>query len=232
MLRFHTQTGGSTLTAQQPLNNVVRVTLQALSAVLGGTQSLHTNGYDEAIALPTEDAARLALRTQQVIAYESGVADTVDPLAGSWLVEQMTDEVEAKAWEYIHRIDAMGGSVKAIEDGYMQDEIASSAYAYQKDIERESKVIVGVNRFTQQEAPFTEVFTVDDRIRQVQMEKLNAVKDSRSSADVKRLLSELESVARADGNLMPAILEAVEAYATLGEIADVMRGVFGEYRPS
>jgi methylmalonyl-CoA mutase N-terminal domain/subunit len=200
--------------------------------VLGGTQSLHTNGYDEAIALPTEDAARLALRTQQVIAYESGVADTVDPLAGSWLVEQMTDEVEAKAWEYIHRIDAMGGSVKAIEDGYMQDEIASSAYAYQKDIERESKVIVGVNRFTQQEAPFTEVFTVDDRIRQVQMEKLNAVKDSRSSADVKRLLSELESVARADGNLMPAILEAVEAYATLGEIADVMRGVFGEYRPS
>jgi methylmalonyl-CoA mutase N-terminal domain/subunit len=232
MLRFHTQTGGSTLTAQQPLNNVVRVTLQALSAVLGGTQSLHTNGYDEAIALPTEDAARLALRTQQVIAYESGVADTVDPLAGSWLVEQMTDEVEAKAWEYIHRIDAMGGSVKAIEDGYMQDEIASSAYAYQKDIERESKVIVGVNRFTQQEAPFTEVFTVDDRIRQVQMEKLNAVKDSRSSADVKRLLSELESVARADGNLMPAILEAVEAYATLGEIADVLRGVFGEYRPS
>jgi methylmalonyl-CoA mutase N-terminal domain/subunit len=232
MLRFHTQTGGSTLTAQQPLNNVVRVTLQALSAVLGGTQSLHTNGYDEAIALPTEDAARLALRTQQVIAYESGVADTVDPLAGSWLVEQMTDEVEAKAWEYIHRIDAMGGSVKAIEDGYMQDEIASSAYAYQKDIERESKVIVGVNRFTRQEAPFTEVFTVDDRIRQVQMEKLNAVKDSRSSADVKRLLSELESVARADGNLMPAILEAVEAYATLGEIADVLRGVFGEYRPS
>jgi methylmalonyl-CoA mutase N-terminal domain/subunit len=232
MLRFHTQTGGSTLTAQQPLNNVVRVTLQALSAVLGGTQSLHTNGYDEAIALPTEDAARLALRTQQVIAYESGVADTVDPLAGSWLVEQMTDEVEAKAWEYIHRIDAMGGSVKAIEDGYMQDEIASSAYAYQKDIERESKVIVGVNRFTQQEAPFTEVFTVDDRIRQVQMEKLNAVKDSRSSADVKRLLSELESVARADGNLMPAILETVEAYATLGEIADVLRGVFGEYRPS
>jgi len=232
MLRFHTQTGGSTLTAQQPLNNVVRVTLQALSAVLGGTQSLHTNGYDEAIALPTEDAARLALRTQQVIAYESGVADTVDPLAGSWLVEQMTDEVEAKAWEYIHRIDAMGGSVKAIEDGYMQDEIASSAYAYQKDIERESKVIVGVNRFTQQEAPFTEVFIVDDRIRQVQMEKLNAVKDSRSSADVKRLLSELESVARADGNLMPAILESVEAYATLGEIADVLRGVFGEYRPS
>lgn len=232
MLRFHTQTGGSTLTAQQPLNNVVRVTLQALSAVLGGTQSLHTNGFDEAIALPTEDAARLALRTQQVIAYESGVADTVDPLAGSWLVEQMTDEVEAKAWEYIHRIDAMGGSVKAIEDGYMQDEIASSAYAYQKDIEKETKVIVGVNRFTLQEPPFTEVFTVDDRIRQVQMEKLRAVQESRNSADVQRLLSGLESVARADGNLMPAILESVEAYATLGEIADVLRGVFGEYRPS
>jgi len=230
MLRFHTQTGGSTLTAQQPHNNIIRVTLQALSAVMGGTQSLHTNGFDEALALPTEEAARIALRTQQIIAYESGSADTVDPLAGSYMVEALTDEVEAKAWEYIQRIDAMGGAVEAIEQGYMQDEIAGSSYAYQTAIERGEKIIVGVNKFTVQEKPMDNLFTVDDSIRVMQMEKLKAVKDSRDHAAVQQALSAIESAARSTENLMPRILHAVEHYASLGEIADTLRGVFGEYK--
>jgi methylmalonyl-CoA mutase, N-terminal domain len=230
MLRFHTQTGGSTLTAQQPQNNIVRVTLQALSAVMGGTQSLHTNGFDEALALPTEEAARIALRTQQIIAFESGAPESVDPLAGSWMVEALTDEVESKAWEYIQRIDAMGGAVSAIEQGYMQDEIASSSYAYQQGIEDGSKIIVGVNKFTVQEKPMENLFTVDDSIRTTQIEKLNALKASRDNAKVKQLLLNIEIAARGTENVMPRILEAVEAYATLGEIADVMRGVFGEYK--
>lgn len=230
MLRFHTQTGGSTLTAQQPQNNIVRVTLQALSAVMGGTQSLHTNGFDEALALPTEEAARIALRTQQIIANESGVPETVDPLAGSWMVEALTDEVEAKAWEYIQRIDAMGGAVAAIEQGFMQDEIAGSSYAYQTAIESGQKVIVGVNKFTVQEPPMENLFTVDDSIRLQQIAKLNQLKSERDNANVKSLLANIESAARGDENLMPRILEAVEAYATLGEIADVLRGVFGEYK--
>lgn len=230
MLRFHTQTGGSTLTAQQPMNNIVRVTVQALSAVLGGTQSLHTNGYDEALSLPTEEAARLALRTQQIIAYESGVADTVDPLGGSYFVETLTREVEEKAWEYIRKIDAMGGSVAAIEQGYMQNEIARSSYEYQDKIEKGEKIIVGVNKFTIEEKPLENIFTVDDSVRSLQAEKIKKVKGKRESSKVTTCLQKLEQAARENSNLMPPILEAVENYATLGEIADTMRKVFGEYK--
>ena len=189
MLRFHTQTGGSTLTAQQPQNNIPRVTIQALSAVLGGTQSLHTNGFDEAIALPTEEAARIALRTQQIIAYESGAADTVDPLAGSYFIEILTNEVEAAAWEYINKIDAMGGSVSAIEQGYLQNEIAASAYNYQKDIQTGEKVIVGVNKFNAEEKSIQDVFSIDDSIRQLQIDKINKVKSDRDNNKVKAILS-------------------------------------------
>ncbi|MES2593286.1 MAG: methylmalonyl-CoA mutase family protein [Bacteroidota bacterium] len=230
MLRFHTQTGGSTLTAQQPHNNITRVTIQAMSAVLGGTQSLHTNGFDEAIALPTEEAARIALRTQQIIGFESGITDTVDPLAGSYFVETLTNEVEAAAWEYIHQIDAMGGAVASIEEGYMQNEIAASAYKYQNDIQTGEKVIVGVNKFTVDEKPLGDIFTVDDSIRQLQIDKINKVKSERDNDKVNELLKTLDSNARADVNLMPSILEAAENYATLGEIADTMRNVFGEYK--
>jgi methylmalonyl-CoA mutase N-terminal domain/subunit len=229
MLRFHTQTGGSTLTAQQPQNNIPRVTIQAMAAVLGGTQSLHTNGFDEAIALPTEEAARIALRTQQVVAYESGIADTVDPLAGSYFVEALTNEVEAAAWDYIHKIDVMGGSVAAIEQGYLQNEIAASSYKYQNDIQTGEKIIVGVNKFTVEEKPLQDIFTVDDSIRQLQINKINKVKAERDNQKVKIILAKLDSDARADVNVMPAILEATESYATLGEIADTMRNVFGEY---
>jgi len=230
MLRFHTQTGGSTLTAQQPQNNIVRVTIQALSAVLGGTQSLHTNGFDEAIALPTEEAARIALRTQQIIGFESGVVDTVDPLAGSYFVETLTNEVEEQAWEYIRKIDAMGGSVSAIEQGYIQQEIAASAYKYQSDIQKNEKIIVGVNKFEVQEKPFGDILMIDDAVREQQIDKINKVKAERDNAKVKTILVKLESEARGTNNLMPTILEACENYATLGEIADVMRKVFGEYK--
>jgi methylmalonyl-CoA mutase N-terminal domain/subunit len=230
MLRFHTQTGGSTLTAQQPQNNIVRVTMQALSAVLGGTQSLHTNGFDEAIALPTEEAARIALRTQQIIGFESGVTDTVDPLAGSYFVEELTNQVEAMAWDYVRTIDAMGGSVEAIEQGYMQKEIALSAYKYQGAIQTGEKIIVGVNKFEVEEPPLTNIFTIDDSIRQLQIEKIKAVKNSRNTEKVDDILHLLGSDARSGANLMPRILEACEEYATLGEIADVLRDVFGEYK--
>ena len=230
MLRFHTQTGGSTLTAQQPQNNIIRVTVQALSAVLGGTQSLHTNGFDEAIALPTEEAARIALRTQQIIAHESGVADTVDPLAGSYFVETLTKEIESAAWDYINKIDAMGGSVNAIEEGYMQNEIAASSYKCQDDIEKEKKIIVGVNKFTVEEKALEDIFVVDDSIRQLQVNKLIKLKQERNNQKVKKILSRLEADAKTNNNLMPAILEACEEYATLGEIADTLRGVFGEYK--
>ncbi|SMC79895.1 acyl-CoA mutase large subunit family protein [Pedobacter africanus] len=229
MLRFHTQTGGSTLTAQQPLNNVIRVTNQAMAAVLGGTQSLHTNGYDEALSLPTEAAAKIALRTQQVIAFESGVTDTVDPLAGSYFVESLTDEIEAAAQLYIDKIDAMGGSVNAIENGYIQNEIADAAYQYQVEVEEASRVIVGVNKFVQEKEGINDVFTIDESIRTIQTEKLNKLKAERDNDAVKKALQELEMAARNTDNLMTFILSAVEAYATLGEIADVMRNVFGEY---
>ncbi|HNP53610.1 MAG TPA: methylmalonyl-CoA mutase family protein [Ferruginibacter sp.] len=230
MLRFHTQTGGSTLTAQQPMNNISRVTVQTLAAVLGGTQSLHTNGYDEALSLPTEEAARIALRTQQIVAYESGAADTADPLAGSYYVEHLTNEVEQKAWELIAAIDAMGGSVAAIEEGFIQDEIARSAYQYQQQIEDRSKIIVGVNKFHIEEKKDIPVFRIDEIIQQQQVEKLKAMKAGRDQARVQQCLDALKTAATGDTNIMPLVLEAVEAYATLGEIADVLRSVYGEYR--
>lgn len=229
MLRFHTQTGGSTLTAQQPLNNVIRVTNQALAAVLGGTQSLHTNGYDEALSLPTEAAAKIALRTQQVIAFESGVTDTVDPLAGSYFVETLTDEVEAAAQLYIDKIDAMGGSVNAIENEYIQNEIADAAYRYQVEVEDATRVIVGVNKFTQEQEGITEVFTIDESIRTIQTEKIKKLKAERDNIAVEKALKNLREAAKGTENLMPYILIAVEAYSTLGEIADTLRNVFGEY---
>lgn len=230
MLRFHTQTGGSTLTAQQPLNNVARVTVQTLAAVLGGTQSLHTNGYDEALSLPTEEAARIALRTQQIVAYESGVADTVDPLAGSYFIEALTAEVEQKAGQLMEQIAAMGGSVAAIEAGFMQDEIARSAYGYQRGIESGEKIIVGVNKFGAKEESAAAVFKVDDAIREGQVQKLKQLKASRNNEQVALALNYVRSAASDGTNLMPSVLYAVEQHCTLGEIADVLRGVFGEYR--
>lgn len=229
MLRFHTQTGGSTLTAQQPLNNVIRVSNQALAAVLGGTQSLHTNGYDEALSLPTEAAAKIALRTQQVIAFESGVTDTVDPLAGSYFVETLTNEVEAAAYIYLDKIDAMGGSVNAIENGYIQQEIANASYQYQKEIESGERIIVGVNKFTQKEESFDEVFRVDEAIRSIQTAKLQQLRLERNNTAVTSALNEIKNAAKSTENLMPLILHAVEEYATLGEIANCLREVFGEY---
>jgi methylmalonyl-CoA mutase N-terminal domain/subunit len=230
MLRFHTQTGGSTLTAQQPLNNISRVTIQTLSAVLGGTQSLHTNGYDEALSLPTEEAARIALRTQQIAAYESGIADTIDPLGGSYFVESLTNEVEAKAWELINKIDAMGGSVSAIEQGFIQNEISRSAYEYQRKIETGEKIIVGVNKFRVDEEQSIPAFRVDDSIRQVQAEKLSALRSKRNHAKCDNILQQLNDRASDGDNIMPAVIEAVESHCTLGEIADTLREVFGEYK--
>ena len=228
-LRFHTQTGGSTLTAQQPLNNVIRVSNQAMAAVLGGTQSLHTNGYDEALSLPTEAAAKLALRTQQIIACESGVTDTVDPLAGSFFVEALTDEVESAAWKYIDIIDSKGGSVAAIEEGYIQNEIAASAYQYQNKIESGETILVGVNKYVDQEGVKPEGFRVDDSIRKVQMDKLNQLRVDRDTLAVNNALLELTNSVKNGLNTMPFIISAVEVYATLGEIADTFRKEFGEY---
>jgi methylmalonyl-CoA mutase N-terminal domain/subunit len=230
MLRFHTQTGGSTLTAQQPQNNISRVTIQTLAAVLGGTQSLHTNGYDEALSLPTEEAARIALRTQQIVAFESGAVDTVDPLAGSYFIENLTDEVEQKAWELIGKIDAMNGSVAAIEQGFIQDEIARSAYEYQKGIESGEKIIVGVNKFTSKETGNTPVFKIDDSIRIIQSERLQALRNKRDAMKASENLQRISTAAKDGSNLMPHVISAVENYCTLGEIADELRGVFGEYK--
>ncbi|MBN8672462.1 MAG: methylmalonyl-CoA mutase, partial [Chitinophagales bacterium] len=230
MLRFHTQTGGSTLTAQQPQNNIVRVGLQALSAVLGGTQSLHTNGYDEALSLPTEAAATIALRTQQIIAFESGATDTVDPLAGSYYVEQLTNEVEAAAWKLIDKIDAMGGAVKAIEQGFIQEEIARSAYKYNSAIETGEKIIVGVNKFTSKETNDTPLLKIDDSIRVVQSEKLKALRAKRDNAKADACLAAIREKALGTDNLMPAVIEAVENLCTLGEISDTLRAVWGEYK--
>jgi methylmalonyl-CoA mutase N-terminal domain/subunit len=230
MLRFHTQTGGSTLTAQQPLNNISRVTIQTLAAVMGGTQSLHTNGYDEALSLPTEEAARIALRTQQIVAYESGVPDTVDPLAGSYFVENLTDQIENNANELIEKIDLMGGSVSAIEQGFIQDEIAASAYDYQRAIEDDRKWIVGVNKFQIEEPAHPPVFKVDDSIRQLQIQKLIELKSNRDNDKVQIALHEIKRRANSGENLMPAVIEAVELKCTLGEIADELRTVFGIYQ--
>jgi methylmalonyl-CoA mutase N-terminal domain/subunit len=230
MLRFHAQTGGSTLTAQQPYNNIVRVTLQALSAVLGGTQSLHTNAFDEALALPGEEAARIALRTQQIIAYESGVTQTVDPLGGSFFLEALTNEVEQRAWDYIHRIDEMGGAVAAIEAGYIQSEIAASGYAYQQAVESGKKIIVGQNKFIVEEPPYNELLQIDDSIRNDQIKEIQKLKAERSDVAVREALAQLKETAQGSTNLMPAILHCVECYCTLGEISDTLRTVFGEYR--
>jgi len=212
------------------LNNISRVTLQALSAVLGGTQSLHTNGYDEALSLPTEEAARIALRTQQIIAHESGAPNSVDPLAGSYFVESLTNEIEKKAWEYIERIDNMGGAVIAIEQGYMQKEIADSAYQYQRDIENKDKLIVGLNEFAMEEGHPQNLLKIDDTIRQVQIEKINKIKGERDNDLVASKLKELEQKFINNENIMPTVIEAVEAYATLGEISDIGRNLFGEYK--
>jgi methylmalonyl-CoA mutase N-terminal domain/subunit len=230
MLRFHTQTGGSTLTAQQPLNNISRVTVQALAAVLGGTQSLHTNGHDEALSLPTEEAARIALRTQQILASESGVADTADPLGGSYFIEALTNEVEDNAWQLIHKIDAIGGSVVAIEEGFIQNEIARSAYEYQRNIETGEKIIVGVNKFQLDDEVPIDILRVNDDIREIQAQKLQELKRDRDHAKVDQCLQLLNDKASSGENLMPAVLEAVENKCTLGEIADTLREVFGEYK--
>jgi len=230
MLRFHTQTGGSTLTAQQPMNNISRVTIQALSAVLGGTQSLHTNGYDEALNLPTEEAASIALRTQQIIAFESGAADTADPLAGSYFVEKLTDDIESEAWKLIDTIDKMGGSVNAIEEGFMQNEIASSAYAYQQKIESGDKIIVGVNAFTEMREAGMPCFKINDNIRQLQITKLKTLKQARDNSKVQECLKKIRDHATNNENLMPTVIDAAENFCTLGEISDSLRIVFGEYK--
>lgn len=230
MLRFHTQTGGSTLTAQQPHNNISRVTIQTLAAVLGGTQSLHTNGYDEALSLPTEEAARIALRTQQIVAYESGAPDTVDPLAGSFFIEQLTNEAEEKAWQLIERIEAMGGSVSAIEQGFIQNEIARSAYEYQRKIETGEKIIVGVNKFQLKEETPIPLLKIDDSIRDHQIQKIKRLKETRNREQAIKCLETIRQKAASDENIMPAVIDAVENYCTLGEIADELRKVFGEYK--
>ncbi len=231
-LRFHTQTAGSTLTAQQPENNIVRVALQALSAVLGGTQSLHTNSMDEALWLPTEKSVRIALRTQQIIAYESGVADTIDPLAGSYFVEYLTDEIQRRAEAYIAKIDQMGGALAAIEKGYIQNEIQEAAYRYQQAIERKEQIVVGVNAFQIEEAGRDlERLAVDPAIEQAQRQRLAALRQRRNQAAVAEILARIEKAARGSENLMPLFIAAVEREATLGEIVGVLRGVWGEYRP-
>ena len=232
MLRTHAQTAGSSLTAQQIDNNVVRVTLQALAAVLGGTQSLHTNGKDEALALPTEESARLALRTQQVIAHESGVADTIDPLAGSYFIESLTDELEKKSIEYLEKIDTLGGAVRAIEQGYQQREIHDAAYRYQKEIERKDRIIVGVNEFVLASEQPPDTLRIDPALEERQRRKVGAVRAERNQEAAKKALESVEAAARDGNNLMPVIVDAVRNYATLGEISDAMRRVFGEYRPS
>ncbi|MGD8226215.1 MAG: methylmalonyl-CoA mutase family protein [Desulfobacteraceae bacterium] len=230
MIRFHTQTAGCTLTAQQPPNNIVRVAFQALAAVLGGTQSLHTNSMDEALCLPSEEAVQIALRTQQLIAYESGVTDTVDPLAGSYYVEELTREIEERVEAYIEKIDEMGGAPAAIEKGYIQREIQESAYQYQREIEKEERVVVGVNRFKAEEEKPTNLLRVDPAVRISQIEKLKKLKSERDEESVKKSLAQLKQVAEGSENLMPPIFDAVKAYATLGEICDVMREVYGEYQ--
>ena len=230
MLRFHTQTAGSTLTYQQPENNVVRVAFQALAAVLGGTQSLHTNSKDEAFALPSEEAVRIALRTQQIVAYESGVADSIDPLAGSYMVESLTNELERKAMSYIEKIDAMGGAVKAIESGYIQKEIADSAYQYQKEIETNQRILVGVNEFQVREEPLKDILRIPPQVERYQKGKLAKIKTERDNGKVKERLALLKKVAQGTDNIMLPILDAVRSYATLGEISDTLREVFGEYK--
>ncbi len=229
MLRFHTQTGGSTLTSQQPLNNISRVTIQTLAAVLGGTQSLHTNGYDEALNLPTEEAAGIALRTQQIAAFESGIADTADPLGGSYFIETLTNKMETEARKIMEKIDALGGSVTAIEQGFIQNEIAKSAYEYQRKIESGEKIIVGVNKFKNEKNILPPSFKIDDSIRLLQIQKLKSLKQKREKDKAIASLQTIKEKAISGENLMPAVIDAVENYCTLGEISNTLREVFGEY---
>ena len=231
MLRFHTQTGGATLTAQQPENNIVRTALEALAAIMGGTQSLHTNSFDEALALPSEKAARVALRTQQVLAFESGIIDSVDPLGGSWLVESLTDEIESRAREYLERIDGMGGAVEAIEAGWMKGEIEDSAYKVAMGVESGDRVVVGVNKFALEQEEDVELHELDPELARRQVERTQKIRDERDQGAVDRALKELEEAARGSDNLLYPMKEALAAYATLGEVSDVLRGVFGEYEP-
>ena len=231
MLRFHTQTGGSTLTAQQPENNIVRVTVQSLAAALGGTQSLHTNGFDEALGLPTTRAAKIALRTQQIVGFESGVADTVDPLAGSYFVEALTDEVEAAANAYLERIERLGGAVAAIEARFMQEEIEAAAYSFAKSVDDGEKVVVGVNRFTDEEDEHTEVFPIDVKLQRLQIDRTRSVRAARDQAAVDRALADVAETAKGAGNLLVPMKAALKEMATLGEVADVLRGEFGVYQP-
>jgi len=232
MMRFHTQTGGSTLTAQQPDNNIVRVAVQTLAAVLGGTQSLHTNSRDEALALPSEDSVRIALRTQQIVAHESGVAETVDPLAGSYYVEALTDRIEKEALEYIEKIDELGGAPSAIDNGYIQKEIQDSAYRYQMEIEAGKRLVVGVNKFQVKEEPAKGLLKVDPSVGEMQKKKLEKLRRTRDNSKVSQGLDNLKEAAQSDKNLMPYILEAARNYATLGEICGILREVFGEYEQS
>ena len=230
MLRFHTQTAGSTLTARQPENNIVRTALQAMSAVLGGTQSLHTNSFDEALALPTEQSARIALRTQQIVAYESGAPQTIDPLAGSYYVEALTNQIEANALAYLEKIDAMGGMLKAIERGYVQQEIQNAAYEYQRAVDHKEAIVVGVNSFALDEEKKIPLLHMDESLERKQVERLRAVRAKRDQAKWQAAIKQVEDTARGAGNLMPVIVEAVEANGTVGEISDAMRHVYGEYR--
>jgi methylmalonyl-CoA mutase N-terminal domain/subunit len=230
MLRYHVQTAGCSLTAQQPFLNILRTGYEALSAVLGGCQSLHTNSYDEALALPSEEAVQIALRTQQIIAYETGVTETVDPLAGSYYVEHMTDRIETEVEEYLKRIEQMGGVIPAIETGYIQGEIANSAYEYQKKVETKDRIVVGVNQFQIEEPPPEGLLKVRQTVGELQTEKLRILRNERSGGAVRSSLDEIRRVAGSQDNLMPAIIEAVKAEATIGEICDALREVFGEYR--
>jgi methylmalonyl-CoA mutase N-terminal domain/subunit len=232
MLRFHTQTAGVALTAQQPENNVVRVTIQALAAVLGGTQSLHTNSMDEALGLPSEKAATIALRTQQILAAESGVADTIDPLAGSYYVESLTQNLEDETWKYLEKVEELGGATGAIEQGYMHREIQDSAYKFQREIESEQRISVGVNRYQSDQLSMEGVLRIDPAMEKQQLRQLDNVKSERDEGQVQKTLGRLAETARGEDNTLPAILECVEAYASIGEICDVMREVTGEYQPS
>ncbi|MBK7762059.1 MAG: methylmalonyl-CoA mutase [Bacteroidetes bacterium] len=229
-LRFHTQTGGSTLTAQQPMNNIVRVAIQTMAATLGGTQSLHTNGYDEALSLPTEEAARVALRTQQIIAEETGICDTVDPLAGSYYVETLTNDVEQAAQILIDKIDAMGGAVKAIEQGFIQEQIANASYTFQKALEKNEKIIVGVNKYMSEDQTKIPIMKIDAAIEKQQVDRLKLFKENRNQHDVQDCLAQIKKAANGSDNLMPLVIDAVEKHCTLGEIAHALRSVWGEYK--
>jgi methylmalonyl-CoA mutase, N-terminal domain len=230
MLRFHTQTAGSTLTAQQPENNIVRTALQAMAAVLGGTQSLHTNGFDEALGLPTEEAARIALRTQQIVGHETGVANTIDPLAGSYYIESLTNEIERRAQLYLEKIESLGGTLRAIEQGYIQQEIQNAAYDFQQGVDRLENVVVGVNRFQTEGEKSVPVLRIDEALEGRQVERVRSLRQRRDKAKWEAALRSVEDAAHSNQNLMPHIIHAVESYCTVGEISDILRRIFGEYQ--